>query len=166
MTPSKKNTPISGLVEENLELLLKLGRGNLSRGVRIAVAVTSSALEQQLLKAYYDNDGFGYWLNGKKAWCEPSRSEKDKPMLLSPSESHPYLGKYLTKQQLKDTGHFTERMVRAVDPGRYVQDCKGYWWQRTDPGKCYRNVRGKVMATYLGLAHENDFTEYPFWDLR
>ncbi|MDB9515745.1 hypothetical protein PN466_02080 [Roseofilum reptotaenium CS-1145] len=168
-THQRRITPITGLSDEDKRLLRKIGEGNLSRGVRLACAVLREAQSQGLIRGSFD-DGYIPLLNGVKCDPTPLRSRGDEPkkptLPESPKGLNPYLGKYLTKQQLRETGHFTERMIRAFHERTYKQDSKGFWWRRVDPFKCFTNARGQVMATYLGLADEQDVEDYPFLNSR
>ena len=158
---SKKISPITGLSDEEKVILRKLGLGNLSLGVRIAAKLVKEATAQGMLKGTYRSD-YGYTLNGVQFWERVRRSNQTKEYipLPTPNITHPYLGRYLTREQLRDTRHFKESAIRRIQSGQYVHDGKGYWWKRTDPKKCIINSRGQPMATYLGLAHEEDFTDY------
>ncbi|MDB9520323.1 hypothetical protein PN466_25590 [Roseofilum reptotaenium CS-1145] len=164
----KRITPITGLSEEDRELLLKIGEGKISKGVRIVAAIAREALNQKLLAGKYGSRNWGqsygfYWtLNGTPIYDKTSWSREDKKHILrdTPRASHPYLGRYLSKKQLRETGHFTEKVIRSIYPGRFAQDSKGYWWKRTDPQRCFYNNRGQVMATYCGVHGEEDFTDY------
>jgi len=157
----QKISPITGLSDEEKVILRKLGLGNLSLGVRIAAKLVKEATAQEMLKGTYRSD-YGYALNGVQFWerVRPSNQTKEHIPLPTPNITHPYLGRYLTREQLRDTRHFKESAIRRIQPGQYVQDGKGYWWKRTDPKKCRINSRGQPISTYLGLAHEEDFTDY------
>ncbi|MBP0031501.1 hypothetical protein [Roseofilum sp. Guam] len=134
-------------------------------------AIAREALNQKLLTGQYGSRDWGqsydfHWkLNDAQFYDKSSWSREDKKHTLrdTPRASHPYLGKYLSKKQLRETGHFTEKAIRSIYPGRFAQDSKGYWWRRTDPQRCFHNNRGQVMATYCGVADEMDTTDYPVW---
>jgi len=172
MTMTKNRiTPVTGLNKEDRELLLKIGEGKISKGVRIAAAIAREALNQKLLRGQYGSTDWGqshgfYWkLNDIPIYDKSLWSSEDKKPLLRemPVASHPYLGRYLSKKQLRETRHFTEKAIRSIYPGRFAQDSKGYWWRRVDPERCLRNNRGQVMATYCGAFDSSDTTDYPLW---
>ncbi|MDJ1169680.1 hypothetical protein PMG71_09600 [Roseofilum sp. BLCC_M154] len=145
----------------------------MSDGIYFSAQIVAQLLHQKIITVEFDQGGVVYRLESGKILAATPRSGKDEAKrsyrgkvdrLLTPKpKTNPYAGRGLAKKELVATGHFTHKQIRSILPGQRVADRFGFWWQRIDtpnrPGRDqrgFRNGRGRLMASYIGLASESD----------